>query len=546
MEPGRELPVYTTFKFWAATSVSAALLVVKYAPQFSLRHSFSYTAAALFFTQWLIYSVYEWFIYPFYVSPLRHLPTVKGGNILFGQFFTILREPSGTPMRRWIKEYPNEGVIRYLHLFNRERLLLTSPKAFSEVLTTKSYDFVKPQLLREGLGRVLGIGILFAEGDEHKHQRRNFMPAFAFRHIKELYPLFWSKSIEMTSRISQDIASSPGPKPVAVEVGNWASRATLDIIGAAGMGQDFNSLAQPDSELNRAYQRLFAPNGQAVLVAALQFFIPRFILQRIPLQRNSDLANAAHVARSTSAQLIEQKRIVMKSEKSLPPDIISTALSSGAFTDGQLVDNMMTFLAAGHETTASALSWCTYLLTRHPECQSRLRDEIHASIPDPTAAITHEIIDNMPYLHAVCNETLRFFAPVPLTLRDAGVDTTILGHPVPKGVKVILVPWATNVDTDLWGPDAAQFNPDRWLAPGCAGSGGATSNYAFLTFLHGPRSCIGQKFALAEMACLVAALVGKFEIQIRDEDKGREIEIKTGVTARPKHGLWVNLKEVDW
>ncbi|RMZ91535.1 hypothetical protein DV736_g1257, partial [Chaetothyriales sp. CBS 134916] len=546
MEVGPEIPIYATFKFWATTSISAAILAVNYAPQLSLQHSYYYTAGTLFFAQWLIYSIYAWFIYPFYISPLRHLPTVRGGNFLFGQFFVMIREPSGIPMRRWVKEYPNEGVIRYFHLFNRERLLLTSPKAFSEVLTIKSYDFVKPKLLREGLGRVLGIGILFAEGDEHKHQRRNLMPAFSFRHIKQLYPLFWSKSIEMTTRISQYLASSPGPAPVAVEIGSWASRATLDIIGVAGMGQDFNSLAQPDSELNRAYQSLFAPSGQTVLIAALQFFIPGFILRRLPIKRNGDLANAAHVARSTSAQLIEQKRLAMQSEKSLPPDIISTALSSGIFTDRQLVDNMMTFLAAGHETTAAALTWCTYLLTLHPECQTRLRAEIHASIPDPTAPITHEIIDNMPYLHAVCNETLRFFAPVPLTIRDAAVDTSILGQPVRKGLKIIMVPWATNLDTNLWGPDADQFNPERWLAPGCAGSGGSSSNYAFLTFLHGPRSCIGQKFAVAEMACLVAALVGKFEIKIRDEDKNREIEVKTGVTARPKNGLFVNLKEVDW
>ncbi|RMZ82105.1 hypothetical protein DV737_g2173, partial [Chaetothyriales sp. CBS 132003] len=546
MEAGLEIPIYATFKFWAATSISAAVLVVNYAPHLSLWQSYYYTGTTLFFAQWIVYSVYAWLIYPFYLSPLRHLPTVKGGNFLFGQFFVMLREPSGVPMRRWVKEYPNEGVIRYFHLFNRERLLLTSPKALSEVLTIKSYDFVKPTLVREGLGRVLGIGILFAEGDEHKHQRRNLMPAFSFRHIKQLYPLFWSKSVEMTTRISQYLAYSPDSTPVAVEIGSWASRATLDIIGAAGMGQDFNSLTQPDSELNRAYQNLFAPNSQTILIAALQFFIPGFILRSLPIRRNGDVANAAHVARSTSAQLVEQKRLAMKSEKSLPPDIISTALSSGIFTDGQLVDNMMTFLAAGHETTASALSWCTYLLTLHPECQTRLRHEIHTSIPDPTAPITHEIIDNMPYLHAVCNEALRFFAPVPLTIRDAGVDTSILGHPVRKGLKIVMVPWATNVDTNLWGPDADQFNPDRWLAPGCAGSGGASSNYAFLTFLHGPRSCIGQKFALAEMACLVAALVGKFEIEIRDEDKNRKIEVKTGVTARPKNGLWVTLKEVGW
>ena len=185
-------------------------------------------------------------------------------------------------------------------------------------------------------------------------------------------------------------------------------------------------------------------------------------------------------------------------------------------------------------------------MTQSPHVQQKLRQEVHEHIPDPSTSITPEIVDNMPYLHAVCNETLRFYAPVPLTIREAGNDTSILGHPVKKGIKVILAPWATNYDKNLWGEDADQFNPDRWMQPGTAGSGGATSNYAFLTFLHGPRSCIGQKFATAELACLVAAFVGRYEFDRRAEDKGQEMLVRGGVTARPKDGMWVTLNEVDW
>ncbi|KAI9871199.1 MAG: hypothetical protein M1823_008517, partial [Watsoniomyces obsoletus] len=150
-------------------------------------------------------------------------------------------------MRRWINEIPNNGLIRYKHLFNRDRVLVTSPKGLAEVLTTKSYDFVKPDFMRIGIGQILGVGVLLAEGDEHKMQRKGLMPAFNFRHIKELYPIFWSKSVEMVQGIQ---ASLPANTPWSLEVGEWASRATLDIIGVAGMGQDFNSIANPDTELN--------------------------------------------------------------------------------------------------------------------------------------------------------------------------------------------------------------------------------------------------------------------------------------------------------
>jgi hypothetical protein len=85
-----------------------------------------------------------------------------------GQFWNIASEPTGAPMQRWASTIPNDGLIRYTHAFNRDRILITSPKALGEVLVNKNYEFIKPSQLRNGLGRILGIGILLAEGDEHK------------------------------------------------------------------------------------------------------------------------------------------------------------------------------------------------------------------------------------------------------------------------------------------------------------------------------------------------------------------------------------------
>lgn len=85
-----------------------------------------------------------------------------------GQFAAIRGEPTGSPQQRWINQIPNEGLIRYLNIFNEERLLVTSPKALAEVLVTKNYDFAKPSMLRHGLARLLGVGVLLAEGEEHK------------------------------------------------------------------------------------------------------------------------------------------------------------------------------------------------------------------------------------------------------------------------------------------------------------------------------------------------------------------------------------------
>ena len=143
----------------------------------------------------------------------------------------------------------------------------------------------------------------------------------------------------------------------------------------------------------------------------------------------------------------------------------------------------------------------------------------------------------------MCNEILRFYAPVPMTLRIADRDTTILGKFIPKGTTIVMSPCATNMSKELWGDDADQFNPDRWMGPGRANTGGADSNYSFMTFLHGPRSCIGQGFAKAEFACLVAVWVGKFQMELPDPDV--KLEVQGAVTARPKGGLRVKLTPVD-
>lgn len=467
-----------------------------------------------------------------------------------------------------VNEVPNDGLIRYLGLLNAERVIVTSPKGLSEVLTTKNYEFVKPAQVAQGIGRLLGIGVLLAEGDEHKFQRKNLMPAFAYRHVKDLYLVFWGKSREVVVRMTEDVKADAlrsaeaediekkplTPDTAVIEVGQWASRVTLDIIGVAGMGQDFGAIRDPDTVLNRTYRTVFRPSRQAQVLGLLNLLFPSWIVHRLPMKQNGEIEKAAEVIRTTCRQLIRVKKEKLAKKELHDIDILSVALESGGFSEENLVDQLMTFLAAGHETTASAMTWALYMLCLHPEVQTRLRQEVREKLPsvDEDTNVTSQDIDRMPYLNAVCNEVLRYYSPVPLTLREAALDTTILGQHVPKGTRITLIPWATNKDEHLWGPDARKFNPDRWMpkegdAVGQSASGGATSNYAFMTFLHGPRSCIGQAFAKAEFMCILAAWIGRFEFELNDKNEMDEknMLIKGGVTVRPAKGLFVKAKVVE-
>lgn len=450
---------------------------------------------------------------------------------------------------------PNEGLIRYYWFFNSERLFISSPKALAEVLVTNNYAFQKPENVRTFLGRLLGYGVLVAEGDEHKRQRRNLMPAFAFRHIKDLYPVFWDKAREVVQAMTKGCGESGQAE---FEVSEWASRATLDIIGVAGLGRDFNSIQDETNDLVQTYKLLFKPKAPARLMVLLGTLVPIWMLYRLPLERNRVVNEAAKKIKTVCRDLIREKKAKMMANKERTDiDILSIAIESGQFTDENLVDQLMTFLAAGHETTSAALTWAIYFLCCSPEIQTRLRNEIRERLPstdDADAKITSLEIDHMPYLNAVCNEVLRYFSPVPITVRETAWDTTILDVPVPKGTRISLSPFATNVDPKLWGSDAGDFNPDRWMSTGGlsdesnknAATGGAENNYSFMTFLHGPRSCIGSSFAKAEFACLLAAWVGRFEFELvnKEEMDINTIEIRGGVTAKPANGLHVRTKVV--
>ncbi|USP79523.1 hypothetical protein yc1106_06797 [Curvularia clavata] len=528
------------------TAAAYAFFSARYAPDAApfAAKSYGKNTVAVFALLYFVQLIWGILIYPLFLTPLRKLPTPKESHFLLGHFGRIYKEPTGEPQRDWIDNIPNDGVLYYRWLFNEPRVMVTTPKAIGEVLVHRSYDFIKPARLRNGLGRILGVGILLAEGDEHKRQRKLLMPAFNFRHVKDLYPIFWGKSQQMVNSISEAIKSDPSASSV-IEIVSWSSRATLDIIGVAGVGKDFDALTNPDTELNETYRQIFASNRGARLVQVLLGLLPHWVAVNLPLKQNDEIGNAVRTIKNVARDLIRSKREKLQKGEEKGLDILSVAMESGGFTDEDLVNQLMTFLAAGHETTASAVSWVVYILCRHPEVQKRLREEIHQGLPaalEDGGQISSTEIDRLPYLNAVLQETMRVYPPVPLTLRETAHDTTIQSQFVPAGTTVVICPWAVNTSKHLWGPDAREFNPDRWMQPGTANTGGAESNYATTTFLHGPRSCIGKDFAKAEFACLVAAFVGRFEFEFEDPDY--KVEIQGGITSKPKGGLKIRLRDV--
>jgi hypothetical protein len=326
----------------AAVSILLAHYTPDYAPGSRLQTFF-----LVAFNEFIAWATWRVIIYPNFMSPLKGLPEPSGGSWWNGQASKIMAQPSGHPMREWIDEIPNDGLIRYTNWFNSERVLLTNPKTLAEVLSSKNYEFIKPAHFLDIIGRILGIGLLFAEGDEHRTQRKNLMPAFSYRHIKDLYPVFWSKSTEMVERMStfmQDESVQDGSAANVVEVSDWSSRATLDIIGVAGMGRDFEALKNPDNELNKTYKTIFHPPKSARYLQVAGMFLPRWFLKSLPIKRNDEISEGSALIKQTCRDLIAAKKIRMEKGAADETDILSVALKSGSFEDENLVSQMMTFL----------------------------------------------------------------------------------------------------------------------------------------------------------------------------------------------------------
>ncbi|KHO01448.1 Cytochrome P450 [Metarhizium album ARSEF 1941] len=507
---------------------------------------------ALYLGQFSLFLFYVILVYPFFLSPLRKLPGVKGGLPLIGHGRELNQFGAGFLAKKWIAENPNDGMLRILCLGNQEMIIVNSPQALSEILVTKCYSFEKPDFARRFLSFIVGWGLLNVEGDEHKKQRRDMLPAFSFRHIKDLYRIFWAKSCEAVHEL---MAKCDERGVAEIEICSWAARCTLDVIGLAGIGVDFGSIRDANSPLAKSYEYL-QPSPMDMSLLILTALLPDVVIKNLPVNRLRNLRRATEHIRAVYRDLIRKKRDLLANKEDAGLDILTVALRSKLCTEESLVDQMMTFLSAGHETTASSLIWATYLMAKHPDIQERLRREIRQNLASANCStgITSADIDKLPYLNAVCSEVLRFHSPIPQSARVSTCDITVQGQFIPRNTLLALVPWATNTDPKFWGPDANEFKPERWLSPEQGGtstskaaSGGATSNYAFLTFFHGPHSCIGASFAKAELACTVAAWIGRFSFELKDKSllDERNIRIPPSAVAKPHGGMQMLVRVVE-
>lgn len=263
------------------------------------------------------------------------------------------QNPPGEHFLKWSRTTPNNGILLLRSPFFTSRLLVTNPRALADLLNVNAYDFVKPKTIRDFLRKVLGDGLIVVEGDIHKFQRKHTMPAFSFRHVKDLYPMMWRKAIALTEALEGEIRETHlwvDEKGVSgtTEINAWASKVTLDIIGLAGMGTEFNVLKNVDHQIVRDYEELLEPTGEKLLFFLSVVFLGRKAVLRMPWGLNEVFERCTSSLSSICEDLVRQKRQALKSgSKEDHFDILSVLIRSDNFSDRELADQLLTFLAAG-------------------------------------------------------------------------------------------------------------------------------------------------------------------------------------------------------
>ncbi|KAI9258128.1 cytochrome P450, partial [Phascolomyces articulosus] len=481
-----------------------------------------------------LWIITKYFIYRLYLHPVNSIPGPSVDWIpLLGNMREIVKDDPGAPHRRWTKRYGS--VVGYKGPWNNPRILVTDPNLLKEILTLNQYDYIKPAETKQFLGPVVGEGVLLVEGDIHKYQRKMLNPAFSVQALRGLVPAIAVPAIHLRDKWLKMLSAG---KPTEIKISSDLNLATLDVIGVAGFGANFGTVqgADPDTSggrLSQAYMDLFT--GEASLQRILALFIPLF--RQVPTQRNKALRRDIETLHKEAMAIVERGKSEFgsqhekgkKSRNLLDLMIGEVDEETGqGMSSEDLQAQCLTFLAAGHETTAVSLSWGLWLLAQNPEVQEELREEVNTIFSNNVDELpSYDAINNLTVLNNVCKETMRLYPPVPMTNRVSVKDGVLGGqYFVPKGTRIFISPMVTHTNPEYWGDDADKFRPSRWNES----PANQVNPYVYMPFLEGGRKCIGYRFALIEFKIIMALLVMRLKFS---EKPGFSPRMKQQVTLRP-------------
>ena len=435
--------------------------------------------------------------------------------------------PRGTPILGCMRDFQRDklgfirGLTRYgdLARYRTAHLVwyqVNHPEGVRRVLQENNRNYGKGALTRGFFMPVVGEGLLTSEGALWLRQRRLMQPVFHRKSVAAFGSLMTGETQSMLERWQPAIEAG---KPL--DILSEMSRLTLDV--ATGALFHAHVGGEPET-LGRAINVLIEDVGY-------RFEVPFYPPHRVPTPRNRRFRAALRTVDAAVYSIISERRRSGGGEEDLLALLMNTRdeTTGEAMDDKQLRDEVMTLFLAGHETTANALTWTLYLISTHPEVETRLRDELDEVLGPERRVPAVEDLPNLTYTKMVVDETLRLYPPAWITNRQAISGDEILGHRIPAGSFVTLSPYVLHRHPDFWeDPDA--FDPERF-APG---QGTGRPRFAYFPFGGGPRQCIGQSMALVEAQLILATILRRCRLETVSDGP---VEAQALATLRPRGGM---------
>jgi cytochrome P450 len=427
--------------------------------------------------------------------------------------FQLLRTVVGNPLKAWPRSIYREPIVRS-RVLGRDTVYVMAPELIRQVLLDDAEIFGKGEINRRALGPALGEAILTADGPRWRWQRRAVAPLFRQERIRSYLPTM----IAAAERTRERWRSHPAG--AELDIAHEMMRMTFDII----LSTILPGRSHIDAGLmEQAITDYLEPTSWIVALVIAR--APRWMPYPGMLRQR----RAGKVLHRLLDALISEA----KQQPSGGNDLLSLlrnatdAETGQSMTDIDVRNNLLTFVAAGHETTAVALSWTFYLLSVHPEIDGRVRDEI-ATVTGG-AALSAEHVEQLAYTRQVIQESMRLYPPAALVLRSALKDVQVGGEMIRAGTTVYVPVYAVHRHETYWS-DPDTFDPSRF-EPDAAK---ARDRYLYIPFGAGQRVCIGQSFAQVEAAAVLATLLRPFRLRLRP---GYVPEPKLRVTLRPAEGM---------
>ncbi|MBW4974244.1 cytochrome P450 [Roseovarius mucosus] len=440
---------------------------------------------------------------PLVTEPMGVLASLRAArlNILSIIPEIATRQPmvSGRTGKRW-HMVMDPGAIR--------RMLLEELDNYPKSIVTKN-------LLRPAIGESLFI----AEGAHWRWQRRTAAPVFSHRNVMNLAPI-------MTAAAEQSAARVAAAGPRAVDMAAEMVRTTFDVIADVTFSGD--GMFDVDA-VHRGIDAYISEAGKISLFDILGF--PDWVPRPGRVMSGGSVAEMKRVA----DEAVEARRA--RGSEGVP-DLLDLLLdgedpeTKRRMSTPELRDNLLTFIVAGHETTALTLGWSLYLCAFDQAVQDRARAEAQAVLGGRAA--TGADVARLPYIRQIIDEALRLYPPAGIISRTAQVADTLCGRDIRPGDTVIIPIYALHRNHQLW-PEPDAFNPDRFA------DRKTIERYAYLPFGDGPRICIGASFALQEAVIILATLLSRFRFT---PVPGRDPDPVMILTLRPQGGVWLMAEPV--